>query len=96
MNERITVFDPTGLPSTARATLSPPLPSIIGKRIGLLDNSKPNADLVLEAIGEELRTTYGVTIAGSWRKPRSNALASDALRRELRDRCDAVITASAE
>lgn len=34
---------------------------LAGKAVGLLDNTKEQADIILETIGEELRTRYGVS-----------------------------------
>ena len=33
---------------------------LAGKVVGLLDNTKEQADIILEAVGEDLRARYGV------------------------------------
>ncbi len=64
-----------------------------GKRIGLLDNSKPNADRFLEYVGEILRERYrDIEILPRRKSTRTEA---DCLP-ELIEKCDAVITAFAD
>ncbi len=63
------------------------------KRIGLLDNSKPNADRFLGYVGDLLRKRFeGVEIIFKRKMSRTEADCTQ----ELVQKCDAVITAFAD
>jgi hypothetical protein len=57
----ITVLDPTAEPRPTEVRLAPRLTTLDGVRLGLLDNSKPNADRILERIEERLSQQYELT-----------------------------------
>lgn len=65
------LLDPTG--SVARAVK--PLASrprvLAGRSLGLLDNSKPNAGVLLERLADLLAVHAGIARAKVWRKPSS-------------------------
>lgn len=65
-----------------------------GRRIGLLDNSKPNADALLEAVAEVLVERAGAGPIIRFKKPGS-ALAATFVD-ELVAGADVVLTASAD
>lgn len=44
-------------------------PSLRGRRIGVLDNSKPNADRLLGRLAELLVERHGAASITRWRKP---------------------------
>ena len=56
------VLNPAGKTQTsaARVAALPRFPDLRGKVVGLLDNSKPNADKLGERFGELLRQKFGV------------------------------------
>ena len=56
------LLDPTGdSERDTNTTLAQPRPqSLKGLVVGLLDNAKPNGKTILEAVGRELTTNYGV------------------------------------
>ena len=56
---RIELLDPTGKPRPKEAALALRPESLRGQRIGLLDNSKANADVLLDRVAELLRGRYG-------------------------------------
>ncbi len=63
------------------------------KRVGLLDNSKPNADKFLGYIGELLQARYeGLEIVFKRKMSRTEADCT----KDLIDHCDVVITAFAD
>ena len=51
----ITVLDPTGQSEAEAPRLAPPLPSLKGALVGLLDNGKANADQLLGEVERLLR-----------------------------------------
>jgi hypothetical protein len=63
------LLDPTGDgDGTADTRLAARLPSLAGLRVGLLDNTKPNASVLLRAVADELRRDWGVGSATTYAK----------------------------
>jgi len=55
------LLDPTGdSERTTNTALAPRPQALKGLTVGLLDNSKPNGAVILNAVGRELRDKYGV------------------------------------
>ena len=67
--------------------------SLQGLRLGLLDNSKPNADRLLEGVREELEGQLEPSAVVRRRKPGAGVPGPEALLEELGAQCDAVIVA---
>jgi len=65
--------------------------SLDGLRLGLLGNSKLNADTILDAIGELLQKRYSVKSVLHRMKPSFSHPAPDAMREEMLQNCDVVI-----
>jgi hypothetical protein len=53
-------FDPTGTLEVEEHALAQGLATLEGKKLGILDNSKTNADRYLTMVAEELQELYGV------------------------------------
>lgn len=64
------VLSPEGKAKTSAAKIAPiaRFTSLRGKTIGVLDNSKPNADKLAERLAELLKERYGVAKVVSRRK----------------------------
>jgi hypothetical protein len=64
------VLSPEGKSQTSAAKVAalPRFPDLRGKVVGLLDNSKPNADKLAERFAELLKENYGVARVISRRK----------------------------
>ncbi|HJQ85605.1 MAG TPA: hypothetical protein VKA21_16065 [Candidatus Binatia bacterium] len=88
----IVVLDPTVGAAPADTRLAPPLASLAGTRIGLLDNGKVNVDRFLDHVEHALRTRHGVADVLRRRKPNMSAPAPAATIAELAV-CDAVVSA---
>lgn len=86
---------PVDLDVHERARLAPRPTGLEGKRIGLLNNSKGNADHLLERISLRLRERYGVTDFLRLTKPIFSRVAPDDQLEQLRS-CDLVVTAIAD
>lgn len=88
------VLDPTGERHVAERARVPRPTSIAGKRIGLLDISKPRGDVFLDRL-EELLTGAGASVL-RYRKPTFTKPAPVDLRHEIATQCDLVIEALAD
>jgi hypothetical protein len=63
------LLDPTGgVDGGTDTRLAPRLRSLAGLRVGLLDNSKPNASVLLAAVADELRRDWGVRSSTTYAK----------------------------
>ena len=62
------VYAPDGAVGPPAVSLASPVPVLAGKRIGILDNSKPNAGLLLGTLVERLATRTGATVSAVERK----------------------------
>ena len=92
--ELIKIVSPAAPRVSKRTQLAPRrYRSLSHKRIGLLDNNKPNADKFLAHVGELLKQRYDGVELISRRK--MNRTGADFLP-ELADRCDVVINAFAD
>jgi hypothetical protein len=60
MTDELGFIDPTEAGGKAKIPLAPRPIDLAGKVVGLLDNTKEQADVILEAVADELRARYGV------------------------------------
>jgi hypothetical protein len=95
MTERERLLDPTGFDrSAADATLAPrPAGGLRGLTVGLMDNTKPNAEVLLSMIGDELQRHHGVGKTVLYVKDYFGTPLKDELREQIAQDCDVVITA---
>lgn len=88
------VVNPCGeAPVTVRG-LAPRLARLTGRRVGVLDNSKPNADLLLGRLAELLAERTGAAGVARWRKPGASRAAADL--EAVAASADVVLTGSAD
>ena len=88
------ILDPTGLPERPAAeglTLAPRPTDLSGVKIGLLENGKQNARLLLENVAEVLRERYGAGEAQLRRKEIFSQPASPELVEELSRESEVVV-----
>ena len=85
----ITVYVPTGAVDTQSKKLAPRLADIRGARIGILDNCKEFADVVLRGVADALRRDYGVAEVKFWQKSYLGVPSPYAA--EMAAECDAII-----
>lgn len=84
----VAVYAPTGAIETEAHALAPRLPSLKGKRIGILDNHKEFADVVLRGMAAKLQCEHGIDVK-IWRKDYLGRASPYA--QEMATQCDAVI-----
>ena len=63
------VLNPTRPAPSQTKALAPRPATLRGRRIGVLDNSKPNADRLLGRLAELLVERHGAASVMTWRKP---------------------------
>lgn len=86
------ILDPRGAaPDHGAAQLAPRKDSLEGRRIGLLNNAKPNAAEILERVATLLEQRYGVADVMMLSKPSFAVPADDVMMEKLAEQCDAVI-----
>ena len=83
------VYLPSGEADIAPRGLACRLATLHGARIGILDNHKEFADLVLEGLAEVLRREHGVKEVRVWRKSYLGIASPYA--QEMAGACDAVV-----
>lgn len=83
MTNGLGFIDPTAGGSKAKIALAPRAPDLAGKVVGLLDNTKEQADIILETVAEVLREKYGVAKVIIRRKEYYSRPASQALIDEM-------------
>ena len=88
------VLDPTSERAPAQRERLPRLPTLAGRRIGLLDISKARGDVFLNRLEAQLRER-GAEVA-RYRKPTFTKPAPPDLRQEIAVHCDAVVEALAD
>jgi hypothetical protein len=87
------VYDPRGSVSAQEKPLAPRLRQLQGIRLGILDNTKWNANKLLRRLRDELEREYRFTEINYYRKESFSKFADPALIREIAARNDAVVTA---
>lgn len=93
------VYRPDGEVGPAPVTLAAPRNVLTGTRIGVLDNGKPNARLLLSRVGDQLAGRTGAMLVLVTDKgPGANAATpcTDAVMARLTEECDVVLTGSAD
>jgi hypothetical protein len=90
------ILDPIGDTAATARTLAPRPASLHGVVIGVLDNSKPNARVLLEGVARVLAAKLGARDVRVWRKPGASVGATAAVLDEIAAQCGAVLTASAD
>lgn len=76
-------IDPTAGGSRAKVALAPRPMDLAGKVVGLLDNTKEQADVILETVAAVLRRDYGVADVIIVRKEHYSKPATPALISEM-------------
>lgn len=93
MATQLGFVDPTAGSSKQRIDLAPRPADLAGKVVGLLDNTKEQADIILRTVGEALRERYGVAKVIMRRKEHYSKPATDELIDEMANEVDVAIAA---
>ena len=90
------ILDPVGSTTAASRTPAPRPGLLQGATIGILDNSKPNARVLLDGVARALAEKVGARDVRIWRKPGASIGATAAVLDEMAAQCGAALTASAD
>jgi len=90
------ILDPVGSSQVPSRALAPRPAFRPGGVIGVLDNSKPNARVLLDGVARGLAEKFGAREVRRWRKPGASIGATEAVLDEIAAHCGAVLTASAD
>lgn len=83
------LLDPTGdSERTTNTALAPRPQSLNGLTVGLLDNSKPNGAVILNAVGRELRDRYGVKEVRMFKKGYFGTPVEESVVQQMLHNCD--------
>ena len=95
MAMREPLLDPTGDGDRGTNTsLAQPRPqSLAGLTVGLLENAKPNATVLLEAVARELKDKYGVREVRMFRKGYFGTPVEESVIQQMLHNCDFAVAA---
>jgi predicted GTPase len=87
------LVDPTTQTIIASFTGARRLQDLKGKRVGLIDDSKPNGKELLEELADLLKSRYGVANVMYHRKPSASKPADPKIVSQMGKECDYAIVA---
>lgn len=87
------LLDPTSQVERTKKDFAPRLETLTGKTIGLLDINKAKGEFFLDRLEEILREQYGVKEVLRRRKLTPGRTVPIDVKKELEEKCDAVIEA---
>jgi hypothetical protein len=93
MTNSIPVYDPRGVVEAAPVATAPRAKKLEGLRLGLLDNTKWNANKLLRGVRERLAAEHAFRSVNYYRKESFSLAAAPALIAEIAADNDLVITA---
>ena len=93
---RIRILSPVGVATTDTVTVPPLPPTLQGRTVGFLDNTKTNFDRLADGIGALLTAEHGVKGVIRRRKSNASTPAPPELLAELAKACDLVFAGSAD
>ena len=86
------LFDPTAAPSGASVPLAPRPARPDGLRLGLVENTKHNAEPLLRRLAQRLRERHGMTVTHVDRKRSASHEVTEAALGELKRKADVVVS----
>ena len=86
------IYDPS-VGASKSVALAPRPAALAGKVIGLYDNTKEQADIILEALGEEFKRRHGVKETLNFRGVHYSRPAPPETIEDMARKCDVVVCA---
>lgn len=96
MSGKVQLVVPVGHARVVARQVAPRLPSLQGKSIGFLENSKHNAALLFSMLAERVQAEQHVGAVVLRSKNNSSIAAPHEVLAELAERCDVVITGTGD
>ncbi len=93
MNDPLPWIDPTAGSGKAKVALAPRPMDLAGKVVGLLDNTKEQADVILQTVADALRERHGVARVVIRRKEHYSKPAKDELIDEMAQEVEVAVAA---
>ena len=93
MNKSVPVYDPRGVVEAAPLATAPRVKKLEGLRLGLLDNTKWNANKLLRGVRERLAQKHAFGAVNYYRKESFALAATPKLLAEIAANNDIVLTA---
>lgn len=90
---RMAAYDPRGVVQADERAVAPRVGKLDGLRIGILDNTKWNANKLLRAVRDRLQTEHPLAQVNYYRKESFSRFADPALIAQIRAENDLVFTA---
>ena len=87
------IYDPRGTVAAEAREISPRISAVQGLRLGVLDNTKWNANKLLRALRDELQAQHGLKATGYYRKESFSRFAEPRLLDEIAAKSDLALTA---
>lgn len=89
----ITVYDPRGAVGARKKEIAARIRSLDGLRLGILDNTKWNANKLLRELRDQLKAAHPLAGVHYYRKESFSRFADPALVEKIRSENDIVVTA---
>jgi len=89
----IHVYDPRGVVGAERKEIAARIRSLDGLRLGILDNTKWNANKLLRGVRDRLTASAPLAAVSYYRKESFSRFADPALLERIRSENDVVVTA---
>ena len=86
------LFDPTAMPAGRDSEIASRPSRLDGLRIGLVENTKFNSDVLLRRLADRLGRLHGMTVAGMVRKRSPSHEIDEASLEALRAQADFVVS----
>jgi hypothetical protein len=96
MMSTVLVYDPAGVAEVVRTEPNPLPKDLHGITIGILENSKPNAEAVMRGVAAELDRRFGEVTTVVRHKPNPAVPAAASDYEWLARECDVVLTGSGD
>ena len=93
MSKAIPVYDPRGVVETQPLATATRVRELGGLRLGLLDNTKWNANKLLRGVRDRLAAQHGFGAVNYYRKESFSLAAAPELIARIAAECDVVVTA---
>jgi hypothetical protein len=89
----IQVYDPRGVVGAEKKATAARIQALDGLRLGILDNTKWNANKLLREVRDQLQAGHKLAAANYYRKESFSRFAAPELLEEIRRNNDIVVTA---